>query len=106
MHLPFHELGVDDAAAVVHGHIPQESDGSRLPVYFHHHHMGAKGIGVPGERVRTTKLQSFLDSWRQAFCIVRSGGQLGESNILLQVGAMEDPSSLEGELLGRAVEQM
>src|SRR5262245_63158984 len=68
--------------------------------------MGAKGIGVPGERVRTTKLQSFLDSWRQAFCIVRSGGQLGESNILLQVGAMEDPSSLEGELLGRAVEQM
>src|SRR5262249_16275172 len=58
--LPFDQAWVDDAATVVHPHIAQDSDLSRLPAHLYDYGMRAKGEWGPRQSVGATDNQPTL----------------------------------------------
>src|SRR5215813_3304358 len=101
MQLPCDELGVDNAAAVVHGHILEDAYTPYLCVHLHHHDMRPKGVGVPGQRIGAMELEPRGDSRGQAGLVIGSHDDLGEGQRLLWVVAREDPPILEDEFRWR-----
>src|SRR5262245_18508691 len=100
IHLPFDELWVDDAAAIMHSHVLEKGHFSRLLVHLYNCHMCTKGVRVAGERVRAAEVQPNAEVRRQQGFIVGRGGECSEGHHLPWVATIADMPALEDEMLG------